>query len=74
MTLEKRRQIASLGGRTAHERGMAHKYTSEEAQAAGRKGGVSVSQNREYMAMIGRRGGSRQRSTTKGGFSAAVVP
>ena len=40
MSLEKRRAIASLGGKAAHEQGRAHKFTSEEAQAAGRKGGM----------------------------------
>lgn len=35
---ERRRQIASLGGRTAHQQGVAHRWTREEAQAAGRKG------------------------------------
>lgn len=32
------RQIASQGGRVAHELGKAHTFTSEEARAAGRKG------------------------------------
>ena len=36
---EKRRKIASLGGKAAHEKGTAHKFTSEEARIAGRKGG-----------------------------------
>lgn len=36
---ERRREIASLGGKEAHRRGKAHKWTSEEAQEAGRKGG-----------------------------------
>jgi general stress protein YciG len=54
----RQRQIASLGGRTAHERGQAHEFTSEEARQAGRKGGETVSQNRDHMAAIGRRGGA----------------
>jgi general stress protein YciG len=32
-------QIASMGGRAAHEQGVAHEWTPEEARAAGRKGG-----------------------------------
>ena len=32
-------------------------FDSGEARAAGRKGGVTVSRNREHMAAIGRRGG-----------------
>ena len=35
----KRRQIASKGGKMAHERGVAHEWTSEQARLAGRKGG-----------------------------------
>ena len=53
----KQRQIASQGGRAAHEQGVAHEFSPEEAREAGRKGGESVSQNREHMAEIGRKGG-----------------
>ncbi len=53
----KQREIASKGGRAAHQKGTAHEFDSSEARAAGRKGGVTVSQNREHMAAIGRRGG-----------------
>lgn len=35
----KQREIASRGGRAAHEKGTAHEFTSEEARAAGKKGG-----------------------------------
>lgn len=38
MSPEKRREVASRGGKAAHIRGRAHRWTSEEAQAAGRKG------------------------------------
>ena len=31
------REIASMGGRTAHANGRAHEFTSEEARAAGKK-------------------------------------
>jgi general stress protein YciG len=41
MDQRKQRLIASKGGRTAHERGTAHKWTTEEARAAGRKGGAA---------------------------------
>lgn len=57
MDPERQREIARQGGKAAHERGSAHEFTSEEARAAGRKGGVAVSQNRAHMAEIGRRGG-----------------
>lgn len=39
MDPEKVRAIASKGGRAAHRVGTAHRFTSEEARAAGRKGG-----------------------------------
>ena len=39
MTSDKQREIASKGGRAAHLKGTAHQWTSEEARAAGRKGG-----------------------------------
>ena len=41
MSPEKQREIASKGGRAAHEKGTAHEWTPDEARAAGRKGGQS---------------------------------
>jgi uncharacterized protein len=38
MSLERRREIASMGGRTSQARGTAHQWTAEEASAAGKKG------------------------------------
>ena len=37
MTKERRKEIATLGGKAAWKHGTAHKWTPEEAQAAGRK-------------------------------------
>jgi general stress protein YciG len=37
----RQREIASKGGRAAHEQGRAHQWTPEEAREAGRKGGVA---------------------------------
>lgn len=39
MTPERQREIASKGGQAAHVKGTAHQWTSEEARAAGQKGG-----------------------------------
>lgn len=39
MDPDKQREIASKGGKAAHESGHAHEFTSEEAREAGRKGG-----------------------------------
>jgi general stress protein YciG len=57
MDEEKQREIASKGGKAAHEKGAAHEFTPEEAREAGRKGGEVVSKDREHMAEIGREGG-----------------
>lgn len=39
MDREAHRKIASMGGREAHRLGKAHRYTKEEASAAGKIGG-----------------------------------
>jgi general stress protein YciG len=41
MERSKQREIASKGGKAAHRKGAAHEWTREEAQAAGRKGGLA---------------------------------
>lgn len=38
MPPEKRREVASRGGKAAHERGTAHEWTREEAARAGQLG------------------------------------
>src|SRR6185436_18508563 len=65
----KQKEIASKGGKAAHAKGTAHEFDSGEAREAGRKGGLAVSQNREHMAKIGRRGGEARgaaRGSSKG--------
>jgi general stress protein YciG len=46
LTPERRKEISSKGGKSAHASGRAHKWTSEEASEAGRKGG-KVSKRRK---------------------------
>src|SRR5579883_3258402 len=72
MSPEKQREIASKGGKAAHEKGTAHEFTPEEARVAGKKGGEVVSRDRMHMAAIGREGGShsRGRRSQEGGLSA----
>lgn len=41
MSPEKQREIASKGGRAAHQKGTAHEWSSDEARDAGRKGGMA---------------------------------
>lgn len=40
LTPEQRRENSRKGGKLAHQLGKAHEWTSEEAQEAGRKGGL----------------------------------
>ncbi len=49
MSEAQQREIASKGGKAAHEKGRAHEFSSEEAREAGRKGGRArgKKQNRE---------------------------
>ncbi len=65
MDRRKQREIASKGGKAAHEKGTAHEFNWQEAREAGRKGGVAVSKDRGHMSQIGEKGGmavSRDRS------------
>ncbi len=39
MSPDKQREIASQGGRAAHQQGVAHEWSADEARAAGKKGG-----------------------------------
>jgi general stress protein YciG len=52
MSPEKQREIASKGGRVAHQKGAAHQWTADEAREAGRKGG-SARHGRKTIAPIG---------------------
>ena len=46
MDKDKQRDIASEGGKAAHESGKAHEWTSEQAREAGRKGGLKAAANK----------------------------
>jgi general stress protein YciG len=75
---ERQREISSLGGRRSHEMGTAYEFTSEDARAAGAKGGAKTSANREHMAAIGRLGGQARgknlnESKAKPGVSAPEI-
>lgn len=61
----RQREIASKGGRAAHEKGTAHEWSSDEAREAGRKGGVTVSRDRAHMAAIGREGGESRSAAAR---------
>jgi general stress protein YciG len=53
MDRAKQREIASKGGKAAHQKGSAHEWTSEEARDAGRKGGIASHRRRREQAAAG---------------------
>lgn len=46
MSPERQREIASLGGRAAHQQGVAHEWSTDEARQAGKKGGQASGKRR----------------------------
>jgi general stress protein YciG len=65
MDRAKQREIASKGGKAAHQKGTAHEWTSEEARDAGRKGGIaSHRRRREMMQQNDGGSGTRENTTT----------
>jgi len=72
MDRAKQREIASKGGKAAHQKGTAHEWTSEEARDAGRKGGIASHQRRREQAVppgspeIARERSSMDRSSSSG--------
>jgi general stress protein YciG len=58
MDRAKQREIASKGGKAAHQKGTAHEWTSEEARDAGRKGGIASHQRRREQGGQGSERGS----------------
>ena len=53
MDRAKQREIASKGGKAAHQKGTAHEWTSEEARDAGRKGGIASHRRRREQMSVG---------------------
>lgn len=45
MDRERQREIARKGGKAAHEKGTAHRWSEAEAKEAGRKGGAASHRN-----------------------------
>jgi general stress protein YciG len=64
MDRAKQRDIASKGGKAAHQKGTAHEWTSEEARDAGRKGGIASHQRRREQMGGGSTVDSEQRNST----------
>lgn len=65
MDRAKQREIASKGGKAAHQKGTAHEWTSEEARDAGRKGGIAS--HRRRREMMGSSDSGSEGSTSTGG-------
>jgi general stress protein YciG len=65
MDRAKQREIASKGGKAAHQKGTAHEWTSEEAREAGRKGGMA-SHRRKLQARDETRSPESNRSADDG--------
>ncbi len=53
MDRAKQREIASKGGKAAHQKGTAHEWTSEEAREAGRKGGMASHRRKQQQGEPG---------------------
>ncbi len=56
MDRNKQREIASKGGKAAHQKGTAHEWTSEEAREAGRKGGMASHRRKQQQKSEGGEG------------------
>lgn len=65
MDRAKQREIASKGGKAAHQKGTAHEWTSEEARDAGRKGGIASHQRRREQGPQGNEHGGSDESATE---------
>lgn len=81
MDPEKQREIASRGGRAAHAKGTAHRFTPEEARIAGRKGGEASRGGRgrnagmttnEEPGVLGSGGASGSMTGGAGGYGGGV--
>lgn len=62
MDPKQQREIASMGGHAAHQKGTAHEFTSEEARLAGSKGGKAAHARgtaHEFNSEEARRAGSK---------------
>jgi hypothetical protein len=68
----KQREIASKGGKAAHQKGTAHEWTSEEAREAGRKGGMASHRRKQEGAELG--GADENMSGMVGEMGSSTLP
>src|SRR4051812_49830762 len=71
MDRNKQREIASKGGKAAHQKGTAHEWTSEEAREAGRKGGMASHRRKQQQQGGGNESSGGAGNESGGGPSAA---
>ena len=69
MDRAKQREIASKGGKAAHQKGTAHEWTSEEAREAGRKGGMASHRRKQQQQE-----GGDQPNESESGSEASGTP
>src|SRR5205814_7043923 len=65
MDRNKQREIASKGGKAAHQKGTAHEWTSEEAREAGRKGGMASHRRKQQQQQPGEETPNSDRESTE---------
>ena len=66
MDRSKQRDIASKGGKAAHQKGTAHEWTSEEAREAGRKGGMASHRRKQEQQQSPSGNGGERRNRRSG--------
>jgi general stress protein YciG len=62
---ERRREIASQGGRRSVESNSRHRWTKETAKIAGAKGGKKTAEDHLHMSAIGRSGAKKRKRPTQ---------
>lgn len=67
MDRSKQREIASKGGKAAHQKGTAHEWTSEEAREAGRKGGMASHRRKQEQQQQSGGGAASDEGNSGGG-------
>lgn len=75
LTPEQRKALGRKGGRAAHERGTANRFTAETASQAGRiphENGTAHRWNSDQAREAGRKGGQSRRKSTKTPAAAAA--
>jgi general stress protein YciG len=73
MDRNKQREIASKGGKAAHQKGTAHEWTSEEAREAGRKGGMASHRRKQQQQQPSESSENPSSGSDQGGGSEQMI-